>query len=132
MRIYITHCSAKKDPSLKDSNSKVTPDKLYTAMPTQRFMKKCKDNMVTWAIFSDQFGVWFPEVEHEWYEKDPDSVTQAEFEELLHNFEHNLRTYESIMFYHNPGRFHPFYRRVVHETKLRDNVLLFTHLKDIH
>lgn len=41
-KIYITHCSAKKDPVLMDSREKVTPDKLYTATPTQRFMNECK------------------------------------------------------------------------------------------
>jgi hypothetical protein len=131
MRIYITHCSAKKDPALRDSGRKVTPDKLYTATPTQRFMNKCKGNRVTWAIFSDQFGVWFPDVEHEWYEKDPDTVTQTEFEKLLHSFEENLRAYDEILFYHNPGRFHPLYRRLAQETQLHEKVRLFTHLTDI-
>ena len=70
--------------------------------------------------------------EYEWYEKDPDTVTQTEFQELLSNFETNLRTYEEILFYHNPGRFHPLYRRLTHETQLREWVRLFTHLKDIH
>lgn len=131
MRIYITHCSAKKEPALKHIDRKVTPDKLYTATPTQRFMNKCKVNRVLWAIFSDQFGVWFPDVEHEWYEKDPDTVTQAEYEALLHSFDKNLGAYDEILFYHNPGRFHPLYRRLVQETQLHDKVRLFTHLKDI-
>ena len=58
-RIYITHCSAKKDLSFKDVETKTTPDKLYTATPTQCFIKRCKDLEVTWAIFSDKYGVWF-------------------------------------------------------------------------
>ena len=41
------------------------------------------DRGVRWAIFSDQYRVWFPDVEHEWYEKDPDSVADSEFEHLL-------------------------------------------------
>jgi hypothetical protein len=41
-------------------------------------MNKCKCNNVNWAIFSENFGVWFPHVEHEWYEKDPDTVTESE------------------------------------------------------
>lgn len=76
MKIYITHCSAKKDDSLKNTGRKVTPDKLYIATPTQRFMNKCKEKKVNWAIFSDLYGVWFPDIEHEWYEKDPDTVTE--------------------------------------------------------
>jgi hypothetical protein len=76
MRIFVTHCSAKKDNSLKNTGKKVTPDKLYTATPTQRFMKKCLKSKVNWAIFSDYYGVWFPDLEHEWYEKSPDTVTE--------------------------------------------------------
>ncbi len=38
-RIYITHCSAKKDDSLRGTKKKVTPDKLYTANLLQRFVK---------------------------------------------------------------------------------------------
>lgn len=45
-RIYITHCSAKKDDSLENMGGRVTPDKLYTALPTQRFMDRCKDQDV--------------------------------------------------------------------------------------
>ena len=58
-RIYITHCSAKKDSVLKNTKAKVTPDKLYTAAPTQRFINECKNKGVNWAIFSDKYGVWF-------------------------------------------------------------------------
>lgn len=57
MRIYITHCSAKKDDMLKHTDKKVTPDKLHTATPTQRFMNKCKEKQFKWAIFSDLYGV---------------------------------------------------------------------------
>ena len=28
------------------------------------------------------YGVWFLQVRHEWYEKDPDTVTEAEFANL--------------------------------------------------
>jgi len=51
MRIYITHCSAKKDNSLKNSGVKVTPDKLYTATPIQRFMTRCKEKNVNLGYF---------------------------------------------------------------------------------
>jgi len=131
MRIYITHCSAKKDDSLKHIGKKVTPDKLYTATPTQRFMNKCKEKGVEWAIFSDLYGVWFPDVKHEWYEKDPDTVTAHEFRELLKDFELKLENYEKIYFYHNPGRFHPLYKRLLRETKLKDKITLFSHLREI-
>lgn len=106
MKIYLTHCSAKKDDSLKNSGRKVPPDKLYTATPTQRFMNKCKETHVNWAIFSDLYGVWFPDIEHKWYEKDPNTVTEKEFYQLLDDFNRKLQRYEEIWFYYNPGRFH--------------------------
>jgi hypothetical protein len=130
-RIYITHCSAKKDTSLKNTNKKVTPDKLYTATPTQRFMNKCKEKNVNWAIFSDLYGVWFPDIEHEWYEKDPNIVTEQEFKSLLENFDQALQDYDEIWFYCNPGRFHPLYKRLLQETKLKNKVKLFTHIREI-
>ena len=131
MRIYITHCSAKKDDSLKHTGKKVTQDKLYTATPTQRFMNKCKEEQVKWAIFSDLYGVWFPNVDHEWYEKDPDTVTEQEFENLVNDFDQKLREYDEIWFYYNPGRFHPLYDRLLQKTILRDKVKRFTHIREI-
>jgi homoserine dehydrogenase len=56
MRIHLTHCSAKKDDSLHNSTKIVTPDKLYMATPTQRFMSRCKEQRVKWAIFSATVG----------------------------------------------------------------------------
>jgi hypothetical protein len=127
MRIYLTHCSAKKDDSLQNSAKIVTPDKLYMATPTQRFMSRCKEQSVNWAIFSDKYGVWFPEEKHKWYEKDPDTVTPQEFEGLIRNFEQRLVQYDEIWFYHNPGRFHPLYEKLLHEVKIKDKITLFTH-----
>jgi len=131
MRIYLTHCSAKKDNSLKHTGKKVTPDKLYTATPTQRFMNKCKEKEVKWAIFSDLYGVWFPNVEHEWYEKDPDTVTEQEFRNLLNDFNQELQSYDEIWFYYNTGRFHPLYKELLQETRLRNKVKRFTHIREI-
>src|SRR5262249_16967111 len=131
MRISITPCSAKKDASLRNSGVRVTPAKLYTPTTTRRFIEKCKATGVNWAIFSDQYGVWFPHVVHEWYEKDPDTVTDAEFRVLLRSFDDSLSNYDEILFYHNPGRFHPLHRRLVKETKLGGKLSLFSHLSEI-
>ena len=130
-RIYLTHCSKKKDDSLKGTGKKVTPDRLYTATPIQRFIKRCKEKGVEWAIFSDKYGVVFPDQKIEWYDKPPSKVTEQEFRRLLNDFDQKLAPYDEIWFYHNPGRFHPLYRRLLTETKLRDRIRLFTHLKDI-
>jgi len=131
MRIYVTHCSAKKDNSLKGTGEKVTPDILYTATPLQRFMSRCKEKKVGWAIFSDKYGVWFPNEEHEWYEKDPDMVTEKEFKNLVRDFEEKLGDHYEIYFYHNPGRFHLLYRRLLKEIQIKGKVILFSHLDEI-
>ena len=130
-RIYITHCSAKKNDSLRWSNKKVTPDDLYTATPTQRFMNRCKEMHVEWAIFSDKYGVVFSDQRIGWYDKHPNEVTEKEFEELLKDFDQKLSPYDEIWFYHNPGRFHPLYKRLISESKLKNRIRLFTHIKDI-
>lgn len=131
MRIYITHCSAKKDNSLKNNGKKVTTDKLYTATLTQRFISKCKEKKVNWAIFSDLYGVWFPNIKHEWYEKDPDTVTEQEFRDLVNDFDQKFLNYDEIWFYYNPRRFHPLYERLLQETRLKDKVKRFTHIREI-
>jgi len=130
-KIYITHCCAKKDDSLRGTGRKVPPDILYVATPTQRFMSRCLQAGVHWAIFSDLHGVWFPEVEHEWYEKDPDTVSEREFNNLLMAFDTKLQPYEAIFFYQNPGRFHPLYGRLIEKSTLKSRVAWITHLHDI-
>ncbi|RLF38820.1 MAG: hypothetical protein DRN12_07840 [Thermoplasmata archaeon] len=131
MRIYITHCSAKKDDSLRGTGRKVTPDLLYKATPLQRFIKKCKEMNVQWAIFSDKYGVWFPFEKHEWYDKDPNTVSEEEFKKLVQNFEKKLGSYDEIYFYHNPGRFHPLYKRLLKEVKVKGKIVLFSHINEI-
>jgi hypothetical protein len=131
MRIYMTHCSAKKDASLKGTNNEVTPDRLCTATPLQRFVNKCREKEVQWAVFSTKHGVWFPHEKHKWYEKDPGTVSESEFKELLKSFQEKLGNYEEICFYHNPGRFHSLYKKLVKEAKVRGRILMFTHLSEI-
>ena len=131
-RIYITHCSAKKDDSFRGTNKKVIPDRLYTAAPLQRFVKKCKEKRVDWAIFSDKYGVVFPDDKIKWYNKHPSKVTSGEFKTLVNHFVQQLSRYDEIWFYHNPGRFHPLYKKLVDEARKRGlNVKLFTHISEI-
>jgi len=130
-RIYVTHCSAKKDMSIHVYSEKVRSDKLYTATPTQRFMKRCKDKNVDWAIFSDKYGIWFPHEKHGWYEKDPNTVTREEFNSLIEDFENKLENYDEIYFYHNPGRFHRLYKKLLGTVKIQDKITLISHLNDI-
>jgi hypothetical protein len=130
-RIYVTHCSHKKDYSYKGSGELVSPDLLYTAAPTRRFMQRCKARRVPWAIFSDLYGIWFPEVRHEWYEKDPNTVAETEFLALLRHFDEKLAAFIEIVFYYNPGRFHPLYCLLLDQSILRVRIKRITHLREI-
>ena len=131
MKVYVTHCSAKKDKTLKNKAKKVTPDKLYTATPLKRFIDKCNEHNVQWAIFSDKYGIWFPHEKHEWYEKNPNTVSEQEFKNLVKNFDEKLAKYNKIYFYHNPGRFHSLYRKLLKIVKVNDKIVLFSHLAEI-
>jgi len=128
-RIFLTHCSAKKNDISVDES--VTPDLLYSAAFIQRFIKRCNDKNNKWAIFSDLYGVWFPDVKHPMYDKHPGSVTNEEFKVLLDNFSINLVKYDEIIFYYNPGRFHPIYDKILNETSLKNKVRRITHLSEI-
>ena len=130
-KVYITHCSAKKDDTLKGTNKKVTPDKLYTATNIRRFINKCNDKRVKWAIFSDKYGVWFPAIKHEWYDKDPNRVSEEEFDKLLKDFDAKLSQFDKIYFYYNPERFHSLYKRLLNGTILKDRVRCITHVRQI-
>jgi len=131
MRIYLTHCSFTKDTSLKDTGKNVTPDVLYTSQHIQRFINRCKEKNVEWAIFSDLHDVWFPSEKHAWYEKDPAKVTEEEFQHLLENFDRKLQKYDEIYFYHNPGRFHRLYKFLIEKSSLHNRIHLISHLSEI-
>jgi hypothetical protein len=94
-------------------------------------MDSCKEKKVNWAIFSDQYGVWFPNVKHQWYEKSPDEVTDVEYVELLRGFDERLAEFDEIWFYYNPTRIHKLYRRLLDETSLRTRLRRFTHIAEI-
>lgn len=130
-RIYVTHCSAKKTEVFRTTGEQTTPEELYAATPLCRFISRCKSQTAPWAIFSDLYGVWFPEELHSWYEKDPRSVTPFEFAALLSDFDARLAGYAEICFYYNPGRFHPLYRHLVNQSSLKSGIHLFTHLREI-
>ena len=130
-RVYITHCCRKKDEQYRETGEFVSPDLLYTSTATQRFMTQCKARGVRWTIFSDLYGVWFPEVRHKWYEKDPNTVDEVEFLALLRDFDEKLTAFSEILFYHNPGRFHLMYVRLLDQSQLRDRIHKIRHLWEI-
>lgn len=130
-RIYITHCSRTKAKGYEGTKEAVAPNLLYTSKHIQGFMARCKARGVRWAIFSDLYGVWFPEETHEWYEKDPDTMIEVEFEALLQDFDEKLSPYDEIFFYYNPGRFHALYARLLQRSGLAARVRKITHLWEI-
>jgi hypothetical protein len=133
MKIYITYCSAQKNDALKDTGIEVMPDVLYTSKNRiQPFMQTCKRQGVRWAIFSDLYGIWLPEEKHAWYEKSPDNVSEAEFKELLANFDTRLAGYTEICFYRpSPIYFHSLYRRLLKETRLNDRIRIISSIYEI-
>lgn len=130
--LYFTHCCAKKDDSLKDTGKRVSPMELYKATPTQRFMRKCIETGVEWAIFSDMYAFVFPDDRIAWYEKHPSTLTHTEKRKLFNDAFDVLKDYDLAYFYYNPGRLHPFYRELVDEMRRRGKKIReITHLDDI-
>ena len=105
---------------------------LYTATPTQRFMRRCADNRVEWAIFSDKFAFVFPNDRIPWYDKHPSTVTYTEKRDLFDDAFEVLEDFDLAYFYYNPGRLHPLYRELVNVMRRRSrNIREITHLSDI-
>lgn len=129
MRVYLTHCSAEKDPHLKETGAAVTPDRLYTNPEIQQFMERCKNKNVSWAVLSDLYGVYLSDEYQMWYEKPPDTVSPQEEDIIIQDFDNKLSTYDEICFFARTVSFHPFYERVLKRTALADRVRIF---KDIN
>ena len=98
---------------------------------TQGFIRKCKTTKVSWAIFSDQYGIWLPDVKRKWYDKHPDTVTDEEFAELLQGFDKILVEFSEIWFYNHPSWFHALYQRIIRESTLNQRIVKFSHLNAI-
>ena len=131
MRIYLTHCTGIKDDQLKSTGQAVSPDKLYTSIPIQRFINRCQEKKVQWAIFSDLYGIWHPYQKHPWYDKHPNTVTDEELQKLIRNFDEDLKDFSEIWFYNNPSWFHRLYKTLVKRSSLSDRITLFSSLKNI-
>ncbi|MHC4250549.1 MAG: hypothetical protein ACYS9X_15580 [Planctomycetota bacterium] len=129
--IYITHCSGEKDDALTGTGRAVAPDDLYTSARFRSFVRACRKAGVAWAVLSDRYGVWLSDETREWYEKAPEDVSGTEFRALVEDFGRKLAGFGRIRFYHEPGRLHPLYRRIVEASALRDRVEFFTDLRVI-
>jgi len=55
MKLYVTYCSAKK---IRGTHP---PDILYVSDRIARFVERCKNAEVKWAIFSALYAFFFPE-----------------------------------------------------------------------
>ncbi len=131
-KIYLTHCSWIKDDDLKDTGVKVTPDNLYVAGFIQRLIKRCRLVKAEWAIFSDEFGVVFPDMKIPWYNTPPGNVSEEKYQLLLKNFVADLSRYDVVWFYYNPGRFHPLYHRLVQDARKKGlPIKLFSHVNEV-
>jgi len=128
--IYITYCSAKKDDSLKGSDITAIPEQLYTSGRIQLFMTRCKELNVPWAIFSDLYGIIFPDEKHLWYDKHPNEVTGEELEGLVQNCLERLKDYEVIYFYYQGG-LNYLYQRVIGKLTKFKRVKVFNDWKEI-
>lgn len=130
MKIFLTYCSGQKDDELKENNEAVTPDELYTSERIQKFINACREAGAFWAIFSDEYGVWFPGERRKWYDKPPDEVTPAEFEQLASRAEKSLKKYE-VFFYGDVGgpKFHQVYRDLIE--RLKDAGIKITLFNDL-
>jgi len=131
MRIYLTHCTGIKDEQLKSSGKTVAPEKLYSAIPHQRCVSKCKKEKVSWAIFSDLYGIWFSHQKHPWYDKHPDTVTENEINQLVNNFDEQLIDFSEIWFYMNPSWFHSLYKDLLKRSSLSNRIKMFSRLNEI-
>jgi hypothetical protein len=131
MRIYLTHCSKEKSFAAKTSGMPLPPDELYTEEGIQKFMQTCKQKGVNWAILSDQYGVFFPNEKHGYYEKPPATVTPDEEAAIITQFNEQLAGFEEIWFYIRPATFHPFYERVLKGSDLAARVHLFQDIFEI-
>ncbi|MDX2270822.1 MAG: hypothetical protein NW237_02595 [Cyanobacteriota bacterium] len=131
MRVYLTHCSKEKEPNLKGTDIAVTPDKLYTNSGIRQFMERCQEKNVSWAVLSDQYGVYFSNECHVWYEKHPDTVTPQEEELVIEDFNNKLNSYDEIYFFVRSESFHPFYGRVLQKTVLAGKVKTFESIECI-
>lgn len=132
--LYLTHCTRIKRDSLKNTGKEVAPDELYIGKKIQRFIIRCKKAGVNWAIFSDQYDVWFPHIRHKWYEKHPDEVTEQEFKKLVENSAEKLKKYDTVYFYgnHKSHYFHPLYKKIIDALKKhRIKIVKICHLDEI-
>ena len=53
MKLYVTHCGAKKNPGI------LAPQEMYKSPRIQRFVKWYESHSYHWAILSAKYGLFF-------------------------------------------------------------------------
>lgn len=130
MKLFLTYCSWQKDDSIKNKPVLVGPDQLYTSERLQIFVKACTAANADWAIFSDKYGIWFPNEKKAWYDKSPDSVTPQELSRIVSNSVKSLEKYQVYFFGDsNDPKFHPLYKEYIH--RLEANGITVTVFDDL-
>lgn len=129
--IYLTYCTWDKDDQYRITGEKIAPNRLYQSRRIHSFVTTCKERYVEWAIFSDLYGVWFPDEQHEWYDKSPETVTKEEFIRLVDDFDRTLSEYQKIGFYVRHDTFHNLYKELVSQSRLVDRIEIFEDLSKV-
>lgn len=111
--IFCTYCSRRKNSLAKITGTKVSPRELYTSPRVLAFIDYCEFRHFEWAIFSDLYGVVFRDDKLQWYDKNPDDVSNKDFVELLEQTIQRLKPYKMIKFYYEESTFHPLYRKLI-------------------
>ena len=129
--IYLTNCSAEKDDELRGTGELVSPKDLYKSDRIQDFIKMCESEDVNWAIFSDNYGVYFPFDRHEWYDKPPGSVSDEEFDDLVRSFENRLADFDRVIFYREKDSFPDLFRKLIKTVDFGGEVILIDDLGSV-
>lgn len=127
-QIFITYCSKRK-VEYEDSTFKYLPSELYISPRVQEFISHCSQHNHTWAIFSDYYGLVFANEKIEWYDKNPDCVTNKEYERLLYITLKKLTAYDEVFFYYNIDTYHTLYVNLVNDLKKFKTVVLLDRLE---
>ena len=76
----------------------------------------------------------FPSDTKGWYNLPPSKVMRDEEKkkELLQKLHDQIKAFDAVLFYHNPGRFHPLYKFLVEKlTQKGINICMISHLSEI-
>jgi hypothetical protein len=110
---WLFHCSAKKNADLKNGQARVTPISCILPLLLNASLVSAETRELVGPFFPTSMAHGLQT--HEWYEKNPNRVTEAEFNHIVREFNKSLREFDGIHFYHNPGRFHRLQKAIKRE-----------------